>query len=259
MTDLESLLEIIQQVAAGNYSNDIMSLTGPETPEPIRTIAESMGMMMVKVEAREYHLEMLIAELKRLNETIRQNTVNTVSAMARALAARDAYTEGHTERVGFLAEQIAREMGLPQQEIDGIRLGGQLHDIGKIGFPDALFQPHEAKNPPHIVARIMQHPAVGAEILSGLDFLGPAIDYVRCHHERPDGKGYPCKLADPEIPIGAKIIAVADSFDAMTTERPYQKAMTPDAAMGIFKKFSGLKWDSECVAALDRHLIKHAE
>ena len=175
MGELETLLEIIQDVSAGKYSNDIMSLTGPDTPEPVRMIAEAMGMMMVKVEAREYHLEMLISELKSLNEKIRRNTINTLSTMANALAARDPYTKGHTERVADLAEQIARAMGLEDKDIEYIRLGGLLHDIGKIGFPDYLFQPHEAKNPPEMVSRIIKHPAVGAEILQELDFLGPAL------------------------------------------------------------------------------------
>ena len=254
MGELESLLDFIQDVSAGKYSNDIMTLTGPDTPEPVRAIAEAMGLMMVKVEAREYHLELLISELKSLNEKIRVNTINTVSTMANALAARDPYTKGHTERVAHLAEQIARRMGLEDSDIEYIRLGGLLHDIGKIGFPDYLFMPHEAKNPPEIVNRIVKHPAVGAEILQDLDFLGPALEYVRSHHERPDGKGYPHRLKDADIPLGAKIIAVADSLDAMTTDRPYHKAMTPNAALEILHRHAGAKWDAKCVEALGRYL-----
>jgi len=256
MGEIETLLEIIRDVSAGKYSNDIMSLTGPDTPEPVRSIAEAMGLMMVKVEAREYRLEMLVSELKSLNEKIRKNTINTVTTMANALAARDSYTQGHTERVADLAGQIAREMGLEAGDIAYIRLGGLLHDIGKIGFPDHLFQPHEAKNPPEMVSRIMKHPTVGAEILQELDFLGPALEYVRFHHERPDGKGYPQRLKDADIPLGAKIIAVADSYDAMTTERPYQKAMTSDVALEIFQRHAGAKWDAGCVEALSRYLAK---
>lgn len=256
MAELERLLEIIQDVSAGKYSNDIMSLTAPDTPEPVRSIAEAMGLMMVKVEAREYRLEMLVSELKALNEKIRINTINTVSTMANALAARDSYTRGHTERVAEIAGNIAKEMGLEEKDIEYIRLGGFLHDIGKIGFPDHLFMPHQAKNPPEIVNRIVKHPLVGAEILKDLDFLGPALEYVKSHHERPDGKGYPRRLPNEDIPLGAKIIAVADSFDAMTTERPYQKAMSAGTALEIFQKGAGVKWDSECVSALGRYLTK---
>lgn len=256
MGELERLLEVIEEIAAGRYSNDIMDLTRPEASEPVRSIAEAMGLMMVKVEAREYRLEMLIQELRELNDTIRRNAVGTVSAMANALAARDTYTEGHADRVGRIAGMIAGEMGLPVEEIELVRIAGRLHDIGKIGFSDRLFLPHEGRNPEDVVREITRHPATGAEILKDLDFLGPALDYVRCHHERPDGRGYPKHLKDPDIPLGAKIIAVADGYDAMTTDRPYQKGRTPDEALAILKKGAGGHWDPECVAAFERVLPK---
>jgi len=248
---VDRLLEVMEDIAAGKYSSDIMELTQDHQPEAVRAIAEAMGLMMVKVEAREYRLDLMIKELKELNEQIRQGMVHTVSTMAHALAARDAYTEGHTERVSRLGVQIARQMGLKKSEVEYVRLGGILHDIGKIGFSDRLFNPHGAKNPPDVVREIIAHPAKGAEILQSLDFLGPALDYVHCHHERPDGKGYPRGLQDEEIPLGAKILAVADAFDAMTTDRPYQKGKPPEVALGILKKYAGKKWDTACVAALE--------
>jgi len=252
---IDKLLNIIEEIAAGNYSNDIMTLTRDDQPEPIRTIAEAMGLMMVKVEAREYRLELMVKELEALNEKIRKNTINTVSAMAHALAARDVYTEGHAARVGSLAAQMAVQMKLNDQETEHVRLGGILHDIGKIGFPDELFAEHEGKNPSHIVKEILKHPATGAEILNGLDFLGPAVEYVLCHHERPDGKGYPRHLKDEAIPLGAKILAVADAFDAMTTDRPYQKGRSPETALGILRKHAGTRWDEACVASLETILV----
>ena len=103
MKELNRLLEIIAEIAAGRYSNDVMELTGSDAAEPIRTIAEAMGLMMVKVEAREYHLEMLIKQLEETNQQVRRNAITTVSSMAKALAARDAYTQGHAERVGQIA------------------------------------------------------------------------------------------------------------------------------------------------------------
>ncbi len=254
--ELKKLLALIKEVAAGNYSNDIMPLTGAGVAEPVRSIAEAMGMMMVKVEAREYKLELLVQELRELNERLRQTTIGTVSAMAHALAARDAYTEGHAERVGEWSRLTAKNMGLDAGMVRYVHLAGMLHDIGKIGFPDQLFQPHTARNPPEVVARIMQHPAVGAEILQDLDFLGPAIEFIRCHHERPDGRGYPRRLKAEEIPLGAKIIAVADGFDAMTTDRPYQKGMDQDAALAVLRKQAGAKWDAACVEAFAGVLAK---
>lgn len=246
----DRLLEIIQAIARGNYSSDIMALTAPDQPEPIRTIAEAMGLMMVKVEAREYQLEMLVEELRHLNEQIRLNTIGVMAAMARALEARDEYTRGHADRVADHAEQLAIQLGLDEAEVRYVKLGGLLHDIGKIGFPDDLFQDHGRKNPPHIVREIVKHPRVGYEILSKLEFLGPAVEYVRNHHERPDGKGYPRRLEDSEIPLGAKILAVADAFDAMTTDRPYQKGKSCNEALAILQGGCGKQWDARCVDAL---------
>ena len=256
MKELNRLLEIIAHIAAGRYSNDVMELTGPGVAEPVRTIAEAMGLMMVKVEAREYHLEMLIKELEEKNQQVRRNTIATVSSMAKALAARDAYTQGHAERVGQIAGLIAAEVGLTEEETDLIELAGLLHDIGKIGFPDYLFLPHEGENPKEILREIKRHPTTGAEILKDLDFLGAALSYIRCHHERPDGRGYPQGLKGADIPLAAKIIAVADGFDAITTDRPYQKGQTYDEALSILKQGAGTKWDPECVAAFERTLPK---
>jgi putative nucleotidyltransferase with HDIG domain len=254
LKDMNRLLEIIADIAAGQYSSDIMELTGPHATEPVRTIAEAMGLMMVKVEAREHHLEMLIEQLEEMNQQIRRNTIATVSTMAKALAARDAYTEGHAERVGRIAGLIATEMGWTEGETELVKLAGLLHDIGKIGFPDCLFLPHEGDNPKEIVQEITRHPTTGAEILKDLDFLGSALSYIRCHHERPNGRGYPGRLKGADIPVGAKIIAVADAFDAITTDRPYQKARTFCEALAILKQRAGTDWDSECVAAFERIL-----
>ena len=248
---VNQLVKIIEEIAGGKYSNDIMELTREDQPEPVRTIAEAVGLMMVKIEAREYRLEMMIQELEGLNRTIKKNTINVVSAMAHALAARDTYTEGHTARVADLAKRMAKYMGFDADQTEYVRLAGILHDIGKIGFSDALFEPHDTRNPSEMVKEIISHPTTGADILHDLDFLGPAVEYVYCHHERPDGKGYPRKLKDEDIPLGAKILAVADAFDAMTTDRPYQQGRSRETALDILKKNAGTKWDAGCVNAMD--------
>jgi putative nucleotidyltransferase with HDIG domain len=253
---LDRLIAVITDVAGGRYSGDIMDLTRPEVEEPVRTIAEAMGLMMVKVEAREFHLAEVIEQLQEINQKIRRNTIATVSTMAKALAARDAYTQGHAERVGRISGLLASEIGLEENEAELVKLAGLLHDIGKIGFPDNLFLPHDGDNPKELVREITRHPITGAEILKGLDFLGPALDYIRCHHERPDGRGYPEHLKGDDIPLGARIIAVADAFDAMTTDRPYQKARTSAEALDILKGGAGTKWDADCVAAFERALPK---
>ena len=244
------LLEVIRNVAEGQYSNDIMEFTRDEFPESMRTVAEAVSMMMVKVEAREFRLEGLIEELKALNEQIKRNTIGAVSAMAQALAARDVYTEGHTSRVAGYAETMALKLGMTEKEAEYVRIGAQLHDIGKIGFSDALFTEHGLKNDPSLLKEIVKHPKLGVNILSDLDFLGLALDYVHCHHERVDGSGYPRHLKGDDIPLGAQIIGVADSFDAMTTDRPYQKGMSKEVAITKLQKEAGKKFRAEILDAL---------
>jgi len=194
----------------------------------------------------------LIAELRQLNEQIRLNTVQTVSAMAQALEARDTYTRGHAERVAALAAEIAAEMGFDEQRIELVRTAGVLHDIGKIGCSDRIFQDHGAKNPPDVVKEILSHPTVGAEILGRLDFLDTVTSIIVAHHERMDGKGYPNRLSQDNIPLEARIIAVADGFDAMTTDRPYQKARSNNEALCILRKDAGTHWDTDCVSAFEQ-------
>ncbi len=237
------LLQIIREIAEGRYSDDIMELTRDDVPEPIRTVAEAMGLMMVKVEAREFHLT-------QLYERIRQGTIATVSAMANALAARNAYTEGHAGRVADLARETALALGLDEAEVERVRLGGLLHDIGKIGFSDRLFEDHGQKNPPELVKIILGHPEAGWRILADLDFLGPSLTYVRCHHERLDGSGYPRRLKGEAIPFGALIIAAADGFDAMTTDRPYQKGMDVATALANLRRQCPHRLDPRVVEAL---------
>ena len=256
MRQLDRLIEVITDVAGGRYSGDIMDLTRPDVEEPVRTIAEAMGLMMVKLEAREFHLAELIEQLKEINQKIRRNTIATVSTMARALAARDAYTEGHAERVGRIAGMVAAEIGLDAGETERVELAGLLHDIGKIGFPDSLFLPHDGDNPKEIVRKSRATPPPARKSSRGSISSVSAIGFIRYHHERPDGRGYPERLKGDDIPLGARIIAVADAFDAITTDRPYQKARTYVEALAILKDGAGTKWDADCVAAFERCLPK---
>jgi putative nucleotidyltransferase with HDIG domain len=254
-SDLEKkLLKTISDIAEGRYSDDIMELTRNDIPDMIRTVAEAVALMMVKVEAREYELSQRADELDRLNETIRKNTISAVTAMAHALAARDPYTEGHTSRVAEFSYTIAQKLGLKGDDAEYVRLGGALHDIGKIGFPDVLFAPHESKLPSNLVKQINRHPSIGVKILEPLDFLGPAIDYVSAHHERLDGRGYPRGLKGEEIPLGAQIVSVADIYDAITSDRPYQDTRTPAEALTILREIAGKRIRAEIIEAFEQAL-----
>jgi putative nucleotidyltransferase with HDIG domain len=247
--EVRELLGIIEEIAEGKYSNRVMEFTKSSHTGIIRRVAEAVGMMMVKVEIREFHLEQLVEQLRELNALLKKNIVQTVTTIANALGARDEYTEGHAQRVAAYSERIARRIGLTEEEVERVRIGGMLHDIGKIGVSDRVFSNQDVSISEGLLEEIHQHPGIGVAILKDLDFLGPVVDYVGCHHEREDGRGYPGALGAEEIPLGAKIISVADCFDAITTDRPYQKGKTRDEAFGILRELSGNALDSELVEA----------
>ncbi|WP_421903508.1 HD-GYP domain-containing protein [Maridesulfovibrio sp.] len=240
MKGLTELLTCIQEISGGNYSNDIMHLTTEDYDPYVRELAESVGLMMVRIEAREFALE-------QANEELKCNVVATVKAVARGLSLRDPYTRGHAERVGLYCERLAKRMGLPEDEIWTVHVAGTLHDIGKIGFSDRLIQNVDTKVDAGMLAEIKQHPEWGFKMLRGLDFLGPALEYVRSHHERLDGTGYPNGLAGDEIKTGSRILSIADVFDAVTTTRSYQEAMDLEKAFSILRKLAGPSLDPELV------------
>ncbi len=217
-----------------------MELTKDNQPAHIRRIAEAVGMMMVRIEARELNLE-------QLNDQIRKNTLLTVASIADALGTRDDYTRGHGQRVGDLAARTAGRAGCSAKETESVRLAGILHDIGKIGFSDDIFTNEDTRPSDLMMERIKKHPTWGFEILNNLDFLGVVPELVLCHHERLDGQGYPRGLKGEEIPVLARFVSVADCFDAMTTQRSYQKAMGRDRAVSILKKLAGPSLDPEIV------------
>jgi putative nucleotidyltransferase with HDIG domain len=174
--------------------------------------------------------------------------LNTITILAQAVELRDDYTGGHTLRVTRYAELLAQQLNLAPADLRWIRLGTPLHDIGKIGIDDAIL-----KKPGPLTAEefeIMKtHTIKGAAILSTIPDLAPIIPIVRSHHERWDGRGYPDSLVGEKIPRQARIVAVADTFDAMTSERPYRKGMAPEIAFAEVKKQSGRQFDPECAAA----------
>lgn len=242
MKGQEELLAIIKRIAAGEYSGEIMQLTRPEYPTEIRELAEAVGMMMVGIEAREFNLELLL-------ETLKENALKTVLSMANALSARDVYTKGHAERVSRYSERLARHLGLSEDEAEHIRISGMLHDIGKIGFSDRLLANQDTRPDPEMLEEIRAHPVWGMEILQGLDFLGPVLELVHAHHECMDGKGYPRGIPAGELPAGARILAVADCFDAITTNRSYQQGQSAETAFGVLRKLAGDHLDPELVEA----------
>ena len=171
-----------------------------------------------------------------------------VRSMVSALDAKDAYTRGHSERVALVARRIGRQMGLPDGEVQTIHLSGLLHDVGKVGIDDRILR----KNGPltdEEFEQVKRHPMIGYQILSGLKNLRHVLPGVRNHHENYDGSGYPDGLKGDEISLLARILAVADGYDAMGSDRPYRKGMPAEKIDGIFRRGAGTQWDPAVVDA----------
>jgi response regulator RpfG family c-di-GMP phosphodiesterase len=183
-------------------------------------------------------------ELGDKHKELRLAYVSTVKALAEAIEVKDPYTRGHSERVGVYASRIARELGCEAQFIERIYLAGLLHDVGKIGIPDAIIAKPGRLNVDEY-AEIMKHPAIGARILEPVTFLADIVPCVRHHHEWYDGsdRGYPDRLAGTSIPYPSRIILVADTVEAMTSDRPYRKGLNMDVVIDEIHQFSGTQFD----------------
>jgi len=180
-------------------------------------------------------------------------TRDAVESMADLIDRRDPYTAGHSVRVARLAERLAIEMKLPWDEVETVRAAARVHDLGKIEI-DANVLSKPGRLTEEEWARMRRHPIAGAEIVSRFPEFARGAEYVRSHHERWDGRGYPFGLRGEEIPLGARVIAVADAFDAMTSDRPYRKALTLDVVVEEFRRGAGVQWDEQVVEALLRAL-----
>ncbi len=188
-------------------------------------------------------------ENARLFKDLQETYLATVRVLVSTIEAKDPYTHGHTERVAQYAVGIAKAMDFSQDEIQTIQLGAFLHDIGKLHTSDSILHKPGALTDEEW-RLVKAHPVRGAQMLQGVKFLEKATDLVRHHHERVDGKGYPDGLRGDEITIGAKIVNVADAFDAMTTERPYRAGLTMEQAMSQLTEKAGTQFASEVVEVL---------
>ena len=175
--------------------------------------------------------------------------VGTIRALAMTLDARDPYTAGHSERVSALSVAVGRHLGLSEDDVEVLRLGALLHDIGKVGVPDDVLRKPGALTAEEFEA-IKLHPTLGARILRSVPFLAPHIPIVELHHERPDGSGYPHQFRGEEIPLLARIVHVTDAFDAMTSARAYRGARSTAEALRELWRCAGAEFDAEVVQAL---------
>jgi putative nucleotidyltransferase with HDIG domain len=187
----------------------------------------------------------------KLYKQLHDNYLDTLRAMSAALDMRDHETLGHSDRVSIISYKIAKKMGLEGEALKQVKWGALLHDIGKIGVPDYILnKPGKLTKQEWEIMR--RHPSIGYSTLKDIKFLSPAMDIVYCHHERFDGRGYPNGLSQENIPLSARIFALADTFDAMTNNRPYRKALSKKQAIDEILSQSGKQFDPKVVLAFEK-------
>jgi putative nucleotidyltransferase with HDIG domain len=209
----------------------------------ISELAENFNLMASDIE--EY-----IERLKEAAEENRELFIGSIRMLAAAIDEKDPYTRGHSGRVAKYSTIIAHELGLSSEELDKLRIAALLHDVGKIGVDDRVLKKPGSLTPEEF-AIMKTHTVKGANIMRPVSQLKEMLPGIELHHEHVDGRGYPYGLSGPQIPLMARIIGVADTLDAMTTNRPYQSAMDLDYAMGRIKALAGSKFDPVIVTALD--------
>jgi putative nucleotidyltransferase with HDIG domain len=232
-------------------------LTGRAIASPLRDITLSCARAEESGQLSDIELpQSRIAEVTALAQTLQgavrsiedgQNKLNQayfqfMGAIVAMLDARDTYTAGHSHRVSAYSEALARDFGLPQEQIDDIRIGALLHDIGKIGVPDEILGKHERLTNEEFDL-MKQHPTIGRKVLEQVVQFEKYLDAVELHHENLDGTGYPRGLKGEQIPLSARIVKVADVYDALSTDRPYRKRMAPDKVHEVLLKGSGTHFD----------------
>jgi putative nucleotidyltransferase with HDIG domain len=203
-------------------------------------------------------LEQTNADLEAANSHLRRINMSFAEALVKAIDGRDAYTAGHSKAVAEYSRDIARELGLSREEVARIHLCGLVHDIGKIGVRAEVLEKQAALDDGEW-DEMRRHSAIGEAILLEVPGYSDMAEVVRSHHERWDGRGYPDNLRGEDIPLLARVIAVADSYNAMTSDRPYRRAMTPPAAIEQLVLGKGTQYEAAPVDAFLRVLAQSPE
>ena len=227
---------------------EVFGVLGVSSPTSNKKIEDYTFLLHLLAEKASLTLENLF-----LYESVIHNLHATLKALVRSLEAKDPYTKEHSRRVTEVAISIATIMGCSPEQLDSLRFAGPLHDIGKIGISDKILMKPE-KLTKREYETIKAHPVIGSEIVGHLSLLPEEEAIIRYHHERWDGKGYPDGLRGEEIPLLSRIIAVADTFDVMTTFRPYRNPFPIDKAVEKIKKLSGSQFDPKVVEAFEQYI-----
>ncbi len=226
----------------GNARLGVLSITEPIGRDDFSVEDEFVFSNICAASAVAVYNHMAVAQAKQANVEFLETLVN-------AIEARDAYTRGHSERVSAYAEAMGRRLGMDEESVSHLRTAGRLHDIGKIGFSDAILRKSSALTEAEWDL-VHRHTDVAAEMLGQASMVSAAIDAISRHHERLDGSGYPHGLAGEQIPLMARILGVADAFDAMTTERPYSQPISVADALAELRRDGGRQFDIACVNVL---------
>jgi putative two-component system response regulator len=245
-------LELLEAVRAQRASLPVILVTGAGTYDTLSQALTRGAAGLVTKPFAHSDLQSAVAHAldraTRSRDDLRERLLapTLASALANAIEARDEYLHGHCERLAALAVRVAELLGLPADEVETVRLGAILHDVGKIGIPDRVLLKPSALNEEE--RRIVEtHPEIGDKLLEPLDLLAGARPIVRHHHERWDGTGYPDGLATSAIPLGARIVAVADSVEVMSSRQLYRQPCAPEQIVEELRAWRGKQWDPEIV------------
>ncbi len=220
------------------------------------------NVLSLKQAQDEKNLEKLNSEVSKLKHERKKFCEQAAKTLLRALDAKDNYTFGHSMRVAYYSLALGREYGLNEEELYELELSALFHDIGKIGVPDSvLLKPSRLEEDEFL--KMKKHPSLSYEILQDFDVFQEVAVYAKHHHERFDGRGYPDNLKGEDIPLFSRIILIADTFDAMTSTRPYRKGLSYDIAFSELLEFSGSQFDPGLVQvftkAMSKEVLKNEE
>ncbi|HEY3375761.1 MAG TPA: HD-GYP domain-containing protein [Candidatus Aquicultor sp.] len=232
-TTVQRIITSIEEILSGKFSTRVKT-----------SQTDELSGVVQAVNALADRYQMAHETIKLLDEQVKRSNLHTIMALVEALNAKDPYTRGHSERVTTYSMLLAKALNLSDEEIDSIYIASFLHDIGKIGIHDNILN-KPASLTSEEYELVKSHANISSQIVSHLPNLSHIAPAVRHHHERHDGYGYPDGLSGESIPLGARILSIADAFDAMTSTRSYRSAFTPQQALNEIKQCAGQQFDPE--------------
>lgn len=235
---IQELARGARRLAGGDYATRV----GVSSQNEVGILAEAFNQMGAEIQKA-------IEEIRVAAATNKELFMGSIRMLANAIDEKDPYTRGHSERVAYYSAVMAKHLGMSDEEVEKVHLSGIIHDVGKIGIEDKILRKAAALTDEEYEI-MKQHPTRGRHILEAVPLLKEMAGAGLMHHENVDGSGYPDGLKGDQIPLLGRIVSVADAFDAMTTDRPYSKAMTFDAALARLRFLAGKKFDSRCVDAI---------